>query len=275
MITTIIFSKNRACQLDLLLRSIEKNFSHISTDIRVLFCATTDEFMHGYDIIEQRFPNVKFTLEFDFQDDTLKLLNNCKDYTCFFVDDNIVYRKPEVDAHGIKQLFENIEQVGCFSFRLGLNTVIQDMYSEQRVHPWPIMERINMYNEYDVLLWSWRSVPPNNFGYPFSVDGHVYDKEMVINALDYEFITPNALEGRFPMKQVPPVMMCLDQSSVFNNSINLVGSSNNNAGKFYPHSLEELNQAYLDGKQINLDHICNNDIVGCHQEVKITLGDYK
>ena len=264
MITTIIFSKNRACQLDLLLRSIEKNFSHISTDIRVLFCATTDEFMHGYDIIEQRFPNVKFTLEFDFQDDTLKLLNNCQDYVCFFVDDNIVYNAPNIFANQIKYLM-GLKESGCFSFRLGLNTTVQDPYSGKKVNPMPVFYNI----ETAVLAWDWTTLPMNNFGYPFSVDGHVYNTQLMLNTLNYKFDTPNALEGRYPIKNIPRAMFCLRESSVFNNPINLVGSSENKAGVNYGHTLEELNTRYINDEQIDLDHICNNDIVGCHQEVEV------
>jgi len=119
------------------------------------------------------------------------------------------------------------------------------------------------------LMWDWTTIPPNNFGYPFSVDGHIYNTDMILQAIDFDFDTPNAFEGRFPPAKIAKYLFCLKQSSVVNNPLNLVGSSQNKAGMFYDHSLEELNQAYLSDKRINLNHICKNTIVGCHQEMEI------
>ena len=60
-------------------------------------------------------------------------------------------------------------------------------------------------------------------------------------------------------------------SAVVNNPLNLVGSSQNRAGEWWGHSLVALNTAFLNGNEIDLGHLCQNDIKGCHQEMEIKL----
>ena len=54
MITSVIFSKNRACQLDLLLRSIHENLPRF-IETYVLYCATNDDFACGYEKLIKKF----------------------------------------------------------------------------------------------------------------------------------------------------------------------------------------------------------------------------
>lgn len=277
MITTLIFSKDRACQLDLLLRSIYRNFTHVSMDIHVLCKATSGDFMRGYDKLKKTYNTVEFWDEINFHEDTSRIIAMGGDYTCFFVDDNIVYRKPEVRGEQIEAVFNQLPQFGCFSFRVGLNTTVQNPYTDPPTtikidHP---MAEV-MVDKIATLAWDRRSIPQygNNFGYPFSVDGHIYDRNVMLAAVGtYDFNTPNAFEGCFPVKYIPTGMGCLKQSAVVNNPINLVGSSQNAAGAWWGHSLTELNDAYLGGKEIDLDDLCKNEVKGCHQEMEIKLCD--
>lgn len=270
MISTIIFSKNRACQLDLLLRSIEKNFGNISKDIWVLHYSDTPDFRLAYQKVINNFPGVAWwtQLSDSFQKDTMTLLGRAKKYVCFFVDDNIVYRKPEIHGDVIEKMMDEFEDAGCFSLRLGLNTTIQDPYSKTPIAKMPYFVDFRLPQNINVLSWDWTSIPMSNFSYPFSVDGHIYNTQLVQDSLDYEFDTPNAFEGRFVHSRIPSAMFCLPQSSVVNNPINLVGSSQNKAGVWHGHSLEELNQAYLDDRRIQLE--VTEKILGCHQEIPIS-----
>ena len=264
MIQSLIFSKDRACQLDLLLRSIDKNFMHVTGKVHVLWKATTPAFEAGYHRVIERFPNVIMWTESDFKENTKNLLN-LMEYVCFFVDDNFVYQPPNILGRQVECVMERVEEAGGFSFRLGLNTIVQDPYTNAIVSPLPVFHNI----ENLVMAWDWTSIPRNNFGYPFSVDGHVYKASLIAKNIEDVCPNPNALEGRFPIDKIPRGMFSLQQSSVINNPLNLVGSSNNNAGMYHPRSLEELNAKYLEGQQINLDKLCLNEIVGCHQEMEI------
>jgi hypothetical protein len=247
---------------------MEKNFCGVSKDIYVIYKWSHAVFAAGYEKVKARFPLVNWVEQDDFREDTMETIHRSTQFICFFVDDNIVYRQPEVTDNHIAAILLGVEDAGCFSLRLGLNTVIQDPYVRSVVNPMPRFETVRFDDGVEILAWMWNQLPMNNFGYPFSVDGHVYDKDLLIRALDYDFQNPNALEGCFVMKRVPPGMFACTTSSVVNNPLNLVGSSNNRAGETYGRTLEELNGLYMSNKQIK-DTFSGHHIEGCHQEMEI------
>ena len=273
MITSIVFSKNRACQLDLLLSSIEKNFQD-TDEIFVIYKHTDDLFQKAYDLLVEKFSKnkqIKFVLESDFQEDTIRACSEAKNnYLAFFVDDDIVYRDVSINKLLDGAFTENMS---CISLRLGDNTVVQDCYTGQPC----IIPDIHNVIEKDggvLFVWNWISLGGRhtNFGYPFSVDGHVYPKEDIIPIIQqYEYDTPNAFEGRFDKNWLKPDMCCLKTSSVVNTPLNLVGSSQNRAGEQFGISLEELNNKYVEGFIISLEDMDFSNITGCHQELPITF----
>ena len=275
MITSIIFSKDRACQLDLLLYSIEKNFKD-TDELYVIYKHTSDLFEKGYDLLIDRFSynkQIKFVLESDFQKDTIRVCSEAKNkYLAFFVDDDIVYRPVSVSSF-LEEAFD--ENMSCVSLRLGSNTVIQDFYTDQPCVI-PDIHGIIEKGDYKVFIWSWVSLGGHhtNFGYPFSVDGHIYPKEDICPIIQkYDYDTPNAFEGRFDKNWLKPNICCLEISSVVNTPLNLVGSSQNRAGEHFGVSLEELNTIYIRGSRISLEDMDFSDIMGCHQELPIKFKD--
>ena len=272
MTTSIIFSKNRACQLDLLLRSIELNAPDLD-EIHVLYHATEQSFFDGYEIVRERFPWVYFAKQNDFEIDTRNLLKNwVDDYVCFFVDDNIIYRPILLIDDYLDQLFAEVPLLSCFTLRLGKNTVIQDVYNNIPTE-FPDQMFYGSILETKTLLWYWTTIKTfGDFGYPFSVDGHIYKIQDILPLLDYKFENPNAFEGRFDKNKLRTNMMtCFEQSALVNNPINLVGSSNNNAGRWWGHTLEELNEKYLENYQISLNNIMSTKVIAAHQEMEITF----
>ena len=266
MINTIIFSKNRACQLDLLLTSAKRNLSDMFR-LNVVYTATNQSFSDGYERVVQRFDNVNFIEETDFQQDTLSLVEGSEKYVCFLVDDNIVYRP--VVLEDIDSLF-GIEGFACLSLRLGPNTTVQSPYTNQMC---PMPEYMTIVeNKY--VLWNWRMVHPHtNFGYPFSVDGNIFTKKTTLDVITkYDFNNPNALEGRANVNNLPTRMACLSkQSAVVNTPINIVGSSNGDCGAKFGVSLEELNEKYLDGEVVDFDAMDFSNITCCHQEIELVF----
>ena len=275
MPTSIIFSKNRACQLDLLLRSIDLNVPDLD-DIHVLYYATEQSFFDGYEIVRERFPWVYFAKQNDFEIDTRNLLENwVDDYVCFFVDDNIVYRPILLVDDFLDSIWNFMPDLACFTLRLGRNTVIQDQYNNQPI-VFPKEFLIGNVLNTNVLVWNWTLVNVfGDFGYPFSVDGHIYKIQNILPLLDYKFENPNAFEGRFNKNSLTTcTMACFEQSALVNNPINLVGSSNNNAGRWWGHTLEELNEKYLENYQISLNNIMNTQVIAAHQEMEIEYEQY-
>ena len=272
MISAVVFSKNRAAQLHLALHSIRKNFSDIS-DITVLYTHTTDEFKEGYEITQVFFPSserVNWVEESNFKNDTIDILNKGCDHVCFFTDDDIVYRKVFDSCESICNIFDEYQDLFTLSLRLGKNTYIQIIWTNLQCElP---KETAMLGSKY--VLWNWKEMDPwGNYGYPFAVDGHIFRTKTVIDIISqYDFHTPNALEGRalFDYRdQMQDIMACFAVSCLVNTPINIVGSSENRSGVFHGETLEQLNTKYLDGKVPDLESMDFSEIKASHQEVEI------
>ena len=129
-ISTIIFSKDRPAQLDLLLSSLEQNGNHLFDWSFVLYTYSDKEYQAGYDLCKQYHPTVLWWKEKDFRKDLISTLNNLAfEYLIFFVDDNILYRPIQFNITELDNLFN--QNVDTLSLRLGQNVVIQDQYTKE------------------------------------------------------------------------------------------------------------------------------------------------
>ena len=268
MISTIIFSKDRACQLDLLLNSISKNCPYLF-DLTIIYSASDDSFQRGYDKLKRKDWDINWVGQesppSDFREITLSQMDKAGDYLCFFVDDNIVYRKFNCDQQTVESIFDCGYDLCCLSLRLGTNTLIQNEYRGTQS---PTPDEVAVFND-EYIIWGCESLPEHtNFAYPFSVDGHIYKKQTVLDIVDYDFDTPNGFEGRGKREGMPKFMSCPIESVVVNSPINLVGSSQNSAGLKYGVPLEELNDMFLSGRAIDLDSMDFSGVRGCHQEIQ-------
>ena len=123
MITSIIFSRNRPLQLDLCLNSIKKNFPQSTQNI--VIHKNSVEFGKAHLQLKKEHPDVEFWQQGEniFLDLDDAVCESKNDYICFFVDDCIVYNDIShilQNKYTIDRIF-NMEQVTCFSLRLGLN----------------------------------------------------------------------------------------------------------------------------------------------------------
>ena len=267
MISTIIFSKDRACQLDFLLTSLHQNDAGIF-DIHVLYEYSDDRFKDSYQKLIQKYPLLSWIKETNFEKDTHSLVEDAKELICFFVDDNILYRKIDIDYNAIRDFFRE-EDIFCLSLRLGMNTIIQNEYINSGCI---LPEKATLIKD-TYLVWNWKNLPPyTNFAYPFSVDGHVFRKELVAEVVsNYNFHTPNALEGRaLPYAaNYSENMASLKESVLVNTPLNLVGSSENKSGQKFGATLKELNDLYLEGSSPSLKDMDFSNVRGCHQEIQL------
>lgn len=106
----IIFSKDRAMQLDALLRSMEEYCPMF--DIQVLFDYSNPVYKDAYFTCMDEHREIDFLVENDFQEDVYSMI--MPGWNCLLVDDCIFYR--EVDEMG---LFELCNEVDVVSLRLG------------------------------------------------------------------------------------------------------------------------------------------------------------
>lgn len=279
MISSIIFSKDRALQLDLLLNSIYKNFPETSNDIRVIWTASSDRFELGYKILQEEHKGVIFdkqSLEFfyDFHKHTCEAKNK---YICLFTDDDIVYRKVNPDA---VLLLDDYLNFVCYSLRLGTN--ITHRYINSNLDP-DIMPILYSYENF--IIWNRTSIPPHGYwSYPYSVDGHIFKKEVLQyvsqSIMHWETLEkfqkqPNQLEAKMQRFncEYGALMICDETSSVINSPNNRVQDVfHNKHGDHYSFSQEYCNNQYLIGKRLHVDKINFDDINTAHKELNILEG---
>lgn len=269
MINSIIFSKDRAAQLDLLFNSIEKNAKNVFS-IKVIYTTSNPEFEKGYEKLIEKYPEAKWIRETNFREQTLQaIIDTDSDYTCFFTDDDIIYRP--INEKDITSKLEEDNNAFCFSIRLGLNVnVCYTMRCDNVIKP--------DFEDDKFIRWDW-TVHYMDFGYPLSVDGHVFrTKEIHKLSKKINFFNPNSYEGglqmfnNFPRKN----MWSYKESSLVNSPSNIVqNTSPNRKGETHGVSTKELNDAFLSGRIIELDKIDFSNIVGCHQELELPLTELK
>lgn len=259
-INIVIFSKDRACQLDLFLTSMETMFKeYTKCDIHVLYLSSSEEYEKAYRCLKREHTAVKLWPEDDFRNDVLALIDASRQFTVFFVDD-IVWKEPfSLKSGQLRKLEENPELL-CLSLRL--DPSLNYCYALDIPMIAPQFD--------DDLIWEW-SKGEGDFGYPMSLDGHVFRTMDILPLVEtIKFSNPNTLEGNLAHRPlVNTRMICYPSAPIFNIPINKVQNLNSNRHGNISNNL--LNNWYLDGYRINYKPLQGYGVNGCHQEVDIQL----
>ena len=263
----IIFSKNRACQLHLLLESIEKNSNSLFDVVRVIYTFTNKDYENGYNILIGNFNNVEFILESNFYDNLIDSIDSSIPHTTFMVDDNVFYKSvPKTQ----KEVLDKIDDsTCCFSLRLGLNC----NYS----HPANLHYEINRPEKLsnDFISVDFR-IQKGDFGYPLSVDGHIFKTKLIKNILINTggFPNPNFLESILQhfLGVIPNKMTFFKDSCLVGIPANIVNNTHpNRKGVEFPFSVEKLNYGYINNKIIDFNSMNFDGINGPHKEIKYII----
>lgn len=275
MITSIIFSKDRALQLDLTLESIKQNFP-ICNKIKVIYKTSG----HSHNISYRKLRNTHSDVYFDDQGDgellltIISAIKNENNDICFFTDDNIFYRKSKSTEADISNL---LNDNCCVSLRLGVNITHRDFGNglEPDAKPQLFKDGANH------IVWNRMSVPAGGYwNYPLSVDGHIFKISAIKSILHTiafwpeaaMIITPNKFEQilqRF-FFEIPATMASEVYSCVINSPNNRVQDEilNKHGEKFFCDA-DTLNFLFSEGKRLNLDKIDFGQICSPHQELDI------
>jgi len=263
MVNIIIFSKNRANQLELFLRSMKFYFKEFSeSTINVLYTYSDDNFKAGYDKLFtiHKDSNIKYIKETDvFKHHVLLLLNPEILYTVFFVDD-IVFKNPfSLESKQFK-LFSMNNDILTLSLRLHPNLT----------YCYAAGFRISPPSFDSNLLFKWYG-QQGDYGYPMSLDGHFFRTNDILPIIKViSFNNPNSFESilsNYPLNRSK--MICFEESIIINNPINKVQNFNNN---FHGNiSAEFLNDKFLDNYIIDLYDFKGLKNISCHQEIEIRL----
>jgi hypothetical protein len=245
----IIWSKNRACQLDLLLRSIEKYWVGYKNHIfNVIYTADT-EFESAYSELFVDHQWVDVWRETNLKDEILDSIHG-SDYTMFLCDDDVFTReyKSQPSIPGL--------DVACISLRMGKNIMSHYIKGDS---PAPKLNN---------GFWDWRG-GNIDWGYPMSAgSGHIFrtlDIMPIVKNGTYN--NPTEFEDAMnAMKINRPLMFCYEHSIVFNMAINRVQTRRNTlCGEI---SAKELNTRYMNGERIDIEQFHKYDNKSAHVILK-------
>src|SRR5438132_1436023 len=121
-VTGLVFSRDRAAQLDLLLASLETNAPGFLETTWVLWVASNREYGEGYAHCISEYPQVRFQYESEFNKQLGSLLDYTSPLVCFFCDDDVLYRPLDVLPQP-ETLLEQDADIFSVNLRLGRNAI--------------------------------------------------------------------------------------------------------------------------------------------------------
>lgn len=262
MITAVVFSRDRAMQIDLLLRSLPKELF----PVYVIWRATSEDHDAAYGICaSEQAERAAFYTESEGGLVWLaRDLLDAADLACFLTDDSVFYRQPHLPDHLPYGVL-------CHSFRLGLNTTV--CYPHNRTQKVPAVKAVD-----GVIGWHWQQAD-GDFAYPGSLDGHVFRASHLRRALMTvrADANPNQIEDHLNrwvgarLSGEFPLMTAEMQSSLVGIPTNRVTETHENRVGAGP-SPDELCERYLSGERIALDRMDFADVRGAHQEITLEFG---
>ena len=253
----IIFSKDRALQLEALIRSYY-HYSINPVRLKILYSASNASFLEGYDKLIKQFSDksIQFYREQDFKKDLITLIESIKVSKVLFLVDDIVFKK-EFDC----EVFTKIEpKIELLSLRHGKH--LNYAYTVQKKQDLPILKTYSKLE--NTLTWSWEN-SVQDWAYPLSLDGHLFDTlemKTLINLLDFK--APNSL---FKKRRG----ICYPLSIIVNNPCNKVQVEHDNFHGTTDASF--LNSEWLNGKHIDLAPFHEIENASVHQELPLKLID--
>ncbi len=259
----LILSKDRACQLDGLLRSM-RAFLTVPHRTHVLYTSSNLAFERGYDLVRQWNPDVQWSEDAGaFRESYLDLYARIAAgpgrYLMPVMDDMIFIR--EFTAQPLLDLLDRDEDVLAISLRLGENVTYCYTRNAKTQPP-------DFSNGY---RWEWKTASPGYWNYPMSVDANIYrTAEMAAYVPKLPFGKAEVIEAKMAQRPLPrPHMVCERTPTVLNLAINRVQHTfKNRHGGI---TAETLNGAFLSGFAMDVRPLLGRTYDSCHVEVELSM----
>lgn len=270
MIQIIVFSFDRALQLEALLSSVRRYWTRTAYALTVVYNTTGEDFERGYVQLQQDYPEFCFLKETryghrwpkadyfrffnlkkmllhpklrrqysDFRDLLVGILRDSKaPYTMFLTDDSVFIREVALTDLDLSFIEEDVSQ-NQISLRLGRQ--VSACPSEIPVRD-------------GCLKWRFHQYPlESSWGYNFSVDAHIYATSLILHVLERViFNNPNTLEGNVchyvRVKKLLDRGLTFEHPYVLSFPLNRVQDVADN--KSLGVSVSFLNEQYLEGKRL-------------------------
>jgi putative sugar O-methyltransferase len=264
-IVSVLFSKDRAMQLDGTLKSF---FLHCTDAaliaLKVLYTTSSPCHEDQYQRLQQDYHSVEFISETSFKSDLLSLLASTEQIL-FLVDDNIFIR-PFLIAPLAAALSQQPDLLGC-SLRLGKNTTY--CYMLNKPQTLPSFEPTGN----GLLKYDWTRAECD-FGYPLELSSSLYRTADLLPLLkQVDFMNPNTLEASMDANKAvfqarKPALLCFESSIAFCNPVNKVQTVfDNKSGVDASYSPDKIAELFNQGFRIDLAPFENFTPNSCHQEV--------
>jgi GR25 family glycosyltransferase involved in LPS biosynthesis/glycosyltransferase involved in cell wall biosynthesis len=272
----IVFSRDRAMQLDATLRSFHLYCQDADAiTLYVIYKTTNKCHAQQYAQLKREYAAygyIHFIEETDFRENVVRLLvsqgtNDQAGYILFLVDDNIFVR--DFSLSEIRATLADHPEAAGFSLRLGANTTWQYPFNRAQVAPTlkPVRENIR--------LFDWTTAQ-GDFNYPLEISSSVFRSGEMTRLLDQlSFTNPNTLESFMQecdsmLRANHPYLLCYEQSVTFCNPVNKVQTEvANRAGAAPEYSAGHLAELFDQGYRIRGDAYAGFVPRGCHQEVEL------
>lgn len=244
-------------QLDGLIKSIEHFAPLAFRNINVIYKSDIEKI--SYNSLIKEYKTIRWVKESDFRKDLLGSIDNST-YTCFMVDDILLYRK-------FDNSFENCfnQNTICFSLRLGLNC----NYSHPADQSYSLKNYVINKN---FVSWFWKEQEVD-FAYPLSLDGHVFPTNFIYQLLiTADFENPNTLEAnlqaRLSMIDGKEEMISYYESKLVSLPVNKVNTVfNNRHAVDVHHPIEDLNRKFELGWRLDFHRMNFTKVNGAHKEI--------
>jgi hypothetical protein len=271
-VKAIVFSYNRAIFLDTFLKSFYKHNKNENFEITVIYNTSNEEYEEGYKILKNKYnfdfikekPSAKkITIDemmyprnilrfikyeyyrknrTNFKEILIELLEstNLSNFV-FFTDDSVFYRDFYIDEKIFREINENPDDLSLH-LRFGENYSSKPEFYEV---------------EDGYIYWNTYETSDKDWGYKFSVDGQIYNKNFLIkNLKKILFINPTTLEGNINYYLMKKKLMkrgiCFRQSCLIGFEINKVQKITNNFNMNIDNA--SLNKYYLEGYEMEYSY---------------------
>jgi hypothetical protein len=273
MIQVVIFSFDRAMQLSLLLESIRKFDTERLFSVHVLYAFSSEEYRKAYELLKSRYPDtiewmvetryenpqINFEFQFgylhnwywwlkrirfrnnssNFKEQLMTILSkNSAQFTLFLTDDSVFYQTITAPECCLEQILRQPETCS-FSLRHGMN-LTGGNYEENK----------------DGIAWNvYANDMSTDWGYPFSIDGHIYDSRLIRQIVKKILLnSPNSMEANMACyvthRKLFPRILANRQSCLAGFELNRVQTLINN--HHWNISAEAMNRYYLNGYRLKI-----------------------
>ena len=271
-ITCFIFSKDRAFQLDALLRSIDQNCPIFDNYI-VLYAASTPDFQLGYEKLAGTH-DLYLHVQDNFEKNVKDLLSSgeypntpwCTEYVCLMTDDSLFFKPAPFAISDVDRVFQKYNPA-AISLRLGLN-------SAQPIGGNRVMKILDYETDDQGVFIYWdrtRYHSCYDLNYPLTLDGNIFQRDTLSRLVNcVSFKEPNDLEIKLLSQtyKLPSTIVSCRHSLCTNITLNVVQNLIENNLGTHRHSLEELNKMYLDDIELDFNAMDFSNVTNSHEDIK-------